>query len=80
MSKMDEDLDQYRRELERLLKIAEEREKIARQLRARELLDRARAAKLSPLEILTLLKTGLDAFIYEVVQRETMNKQQKSRT
>jgi len=80
MSKMDEDLDQYRRELERLLKIAEEREKIARQLRARELLDRARAAKMSPLEISTLLKTGLDAFIYEVVQRETMNKQQKSRT
>jgi hypothetical protein len=80
MSKMDDDLDHYKRELERLLQLAEEREKNARQRRARELLDRAKAVKRSPFEISALLKSGLDAFIHGVEKREAATRQQQQKS
>lgn len=67
-----EDLNEFKLEIERLLLQTDEvHHRESRKARARELLNRARVVKLSLVEISILLKTGLDAFIHEVVLRET---------
>jgi hypothetical protein len=67
-----EDLNAFKMEIERLLLQTDELEhRDARTARARELLDRARAVKLSLVELSMLLKAGLYAFIHEVALRES---------